>query len=153
MNLKSILAILSVVVIFNSCKKEDLITNASMTAKIDGVSWSSITRVTVEKNGYFLITGTSVSGEIIEVTVFGNTASTYTLDPNQAAATCGAVYKPDATSTDSTFVSKSGKVILSKVDTKNNLISGTFNFVVTNLDLSKNITDGVFTDLSYNPEE
>ncbi|OFX44289.1 MAG: hypothetical protein A2046_13565 [Bacteroidetes bacterium GWA2_30_7] len=140
-----------------SCKKDDntnpqsIITNASMIAKIDGTSWNSVTRVTIQKSGIFLITGTSVDGKLIEITVKGTTIGTYNLlaSMDSAAAQCGSIYKPSINNNDSTYASKSGQVKISSIDTENKLISGTFNFVVTNLEITKNITDGKFTDLKY----
>ena len=122
-----------------------------MTAKIDGAKWTSITRVTIQKSGIFLITGTSTDGQAIEVTVNGTTSGTYTLEASTSSpsAQCGSIYKPTINSTDSTYVSKSGKVIITNIDTENKLISGTFNFVVTKLDATKNITEGKFSDLAY----
>lgn len=140
-----------------SCKKDnpitpqDIITNASMTAKIDGAAWTSLTRVTVQKSGMFLITGTSSDNQVLEVTTRGIVAGTYKFDVSMtsASAECVSIYKPSLNNNDSTFASTSGQVILSKVDTENKLISGTFNFVVTNSSITKNITEGKFTDLKY----
>lgn len=139
-------------VLISSCKKDgSILSNAIMTAKIDGTKWVSITRVTIQKSGIFLITGTSTEGQAIEVTINGSTTGTYTLEAStsSASAQCGAIYKPTINNSDSTYVSKSGQVAISKIDTENQLISGTFNFVVTNLDVTKNITEGKFSDLKY----
>lgn len=140
-----------------ACKKDEpvtpqsLLSNASMTATIDGIKWTSLTRVTIQKNGLFLITGTSSDGKVLEVTVKGIINGTYNFEASMdsVAAQCGSIYKPSLNNNDSTFVSNSGQVIISNVDTENKQISGTFHFVVTNLNVTKNITEGKFTDLKY----
>lgn len=154
-NLLFILTIVCITVL--SCKKDDpitpqdIITNASMTAKIDGVAWTSLSRLTIQKNGYFLISGTSSEGQLIEVTVKGITPGTYnfTVSMDSASAQCGSIYKPSVNNTDSTYISKSGQVIISSIDAEKKLISGSFNFVVTKLDVDKNITEGKFKDLNF----
>ena len=63
MNKKFIIILIIVVTAFiSSCKKEDVINeivpNAEMTAKINGVSWKAVARVTRISGGNIFITGT-----------------------------------------------------------------------------------------------
>ncbi|OFX17577.1 MAG: hypothetical protein A2033_04550 [Bacteroidetes bacterium GWA2_31_9] len=156
--MRNYILILSIISLtFMSCKKDDpitpqdIITNASMTAKIDGATWSSFTRVTVQKSGMFSIIGTSSEGQVIDVTVKGITVGDYnfSVTMDSASAQCGSIYKPSVNNNDSTFISKSGQVKITSIDTEKKLVSGSFNFIVTKLDIDKIITEGKFQDLQY----
>lgn len=152
-NLAKILSLLLVLVVvtFFSCSKEDLKIFASMSAKIDGTQWDSSARVTVLEADKFVITGTSLSGEVIAITILGSDEGTYTLAITPPSAECSALYKASAsTSTEDAYVSSKGEVVLTKVDKTNKKISGTFKFTVTRLTETMEITEGEFEDLSYN---
>ena len=152
-------------ILFSSCKKDkdddsnNIITNATMTATVDGASWTSITRVTKHyKNpASFVITGTSVNGQVIVITVRGDQVGHYTSSTSidSASAQVGCVWQPDASSpTTDNYFSKSGTVDISEIDTANTKISGTFSFDLIKTDslgyqTAKTITNGKFTGLSY----
>lgn len=159
------LSVLFIVVIIamSSCKKEDvqeLITStASMSAKIDGTSWSAVTRVTkhFENSQKFVISGTSTNGEVLVITVFGDTQGTYSSSTSidSLSAKVGCVWQPDASSpTTDNYVSQSGTVTFSSVNTSDKKVSGTFSFSLLDQSLSnsKSITEGKFTDLSYSEQ-
>lgn len=149
MNLSfKVIIIVFAALFISSCDKEDLM-SGSMSAKIDGASWSSATQVTILKSNTFFITATSLSGQILEVTIVGTTTGTYELDVAGVQAGCGAVYKPGVSSESENFASKSGTVKLSEVTDET--ISGTFEFSLTTTDLSSSIeiVEGKFDDLPY----
>lgn len=145
-----VLAIVALLFITVSCKKEE--GASSMSAKIDGVSWSTITRVTRHQGTNFIITGTSATGTVIAVTVRGDEQKTYSFSASMdsVSAQCVAVYQPSITSpSEDNYFSRSGSVTLSEVDTENKKISGTFEFTVMNLEDAKEITAGKFENLTY----
>lgn len=149
--LNLILGLLLVAIIFVACQKEG---DPMMSAKIDGTTWTTVTRVTkhISSPASFVITGTSVDGKVVVITIKGDQEGTYTSSSaiDTLNAQVGAVWQPSATSpTTDNFVSKSGTVTISEIDSKKNTISGTFTFVLSNLSEEKSITDGKFSDLEY----
>ena len=135
---------------FSSCDEEDLKLFASMSCEIDGQEWDSAVRATTLQTGKFVITGTSLDGKVVVITILGSEEGTYSLALNPPAAECGAVYKASASISDEdAYVSSTGEVVLTKVDTDEQEISGTFEFSVTRLTETFEITDGEFEDISY----
>lgn len=136
-----------------SCSKDGSSSSTKMSALIDGKTWDSSIRVSLLQNGIFTITGTSLTGEIIAITINGSTTGTYTLSVLPVSTQCAATYKASATASSSDiYASVSGKVVLTKVDLTSKLISGTFEFTMTlpsSLTSVKSITQGQFNDLSY----
>jgi hypothetical protein len=163
MNIKGLLfvcALLSAAVF--SCKKDSNEVKASMGAKIytvnlenDTINWSAVTRVTVLKNEIFTITGTSLnadlSNDVLAITVNGVKPETYTLnpDPLNFSAQCGCAYTTKFNGASVVFLGTSGNVVITKVDTGNKLISGTFEFSVLSGNVTKTITKGTFENLKY----
>ena len=139
------------VLIFISCSKDEdgNTVQPSMSALIDDEQWNAITRVTILEDGKFIITGTSLSGKTLTITIFGTTEGKYEL--NLTSATTGAVYKESVSLTaEDAYISATGEVDLTEVNTSKKKISGTFSFIVIrNLTNTINITDGEFTSLSY----
>lgn len=165
--MKYLLILASALVIFASgCKKDDDSTGlinltASMTAKIDGESWKSFTRVTnLTKTGTLLgdqfnIIGTSAGGDIINITILGTEVGDYNFKlsvDSSAAARFTAFYKTSVVSANSeNFIANSGTVSITAIDTQNKKISGTFSFsaIQTTLVGVAAITEGKFTNLKY----
>jgi len=149
--MKKVIFLLVAVLFFFSCSKDDDGNTIfpSMSALIDDEEWSAITRVTVLEDGKFVITGTSLAGKILTITIFGSTEGKYEL--NLTSATVGAVYKESVNiTTEDAYVSATGEVDLTEVNTSKQKISGTFSFIVIrNLTNTINITEGEFTSLSY----
>ena len=148
--MKKIFNILLLAVVIFSCSKDDgSIFKASMSAVIDDEEWNAITRVTILEEGKFIITGTSLNGKILAITIGGTTEGIYELSLTSAMA--GAVYKESATtSTADAYVSATGEVNLTDVNNSKKRISGTFSFIaIRNLTNTINITDGEFKDLLY----
>lgn len=138
-------------VLLSSCKKEAIdITGKKMAAYIDGKTWDTNVRATVLQNGVFVITGTSILDGILVITINGENPGTYNFSATSLQLSCLATYTPSALNPADTYASTSGKVILTKVDTQNKTISGTFEFTVVNATLDfKSIKSGVFNDISY----
>ena len=134
-----------------TCSKDDDSGTPYMGAKIDGSDWKAITRVTVLEDEKFVITGTALNGEVVAITVFGTSEDTYELGLTSAG--CAAVYKKSGlgTPTEDTYVSATGEVILTDVNTSAQEISGTFSFTLVKglLNSTLTITDGSFQNLSY----
>ncbi|MCX6256894.1 MAG: DUF6252 family protein [Bacteroidia bacterium] len=68
-----------IIAVIGSCKKDSTQLTASMSAKVNGAAWSTVVRVTTLQSGNFIITGTSLAGEIMTITILGNVPGTYTL--------------------------------------------------------------------------
>ena len=138
----------------NSCDDDNnTIKNAltaSMSATIDGNSWTAVTRVTVRESGKFNITGTSIDGQVINLTTFSDSVKTYTLQPPTSMQFSG-LYNPDATApaTDN-YLATTGTVTITSIDETNKKVSGTFEFTgKKNLTESVSITNGTFSNLGY----
>ena len=157
-NLIIILAFLTIGSGFISCDKEDVedaaasISNASMTASVNDTSWTSITRVSkfFTTTNIFVLTGTSTDGKILAVTIKGAEIGTYTSSTSidSLSAQVGAAWRANGKN----YVSKEGRVEITKLDKTNKKISGTFSFKILNAnDLAEQIsvTSGKFDNLSY----
>jgi hypothetical protein len=136
-----------------SCKKDSNSTvPTKMSATIGGKQWESLTRTTILQTdaNIFVITGISLTGEVLAVTVYGSTPGTYDLTiAIPIKAQCAGSYMPSATSSD-VYVSSTGTVVLSKVDKTAKKISGTFSFTLNKTVAdTKTVTNGVFNDLLY----
>lgn len=141
-------------VIAGSCKKDSddgsPVAATKMGCKIDGAAWNSVSRVTQYYDNKFIITGTSMDGKVIIITIFGDTQGTYNLQVGELES--GATYSPSVLSS-VIYASLSGSVVLTKVDKDNKKISGTFQFTAAKANELTNqisITNGEFSDLTYN---
>ncbi len=150
--------ILLVAISFIACKKDSKVDDiinptASFTCKINGTSWSAITRITKRQGNNFIITGTgSLGNDVLNITTFGITAKTYTLDPINATTEFSATFTTDTNTSDSLYQAVNGTVTLTSVDTVNKKISGTFSFrscKIINPLLLKEVTNGSFSNLNY----
>lgn len=125
--------------------------NAAMSCKIDGQSWTAFTRVTTNTAGTFVINGSALSSDALNITIAGETVGTYTLGTMQFGFT--ASYSPVATNPDSAYTALNGTVAITELNTATKKISGTFQFNAINVlnnNLNRAVTEGVFTSLSYN---
>lgn len=150
MGKRLMLLLVAITLIMGSCKKDsDSVTK--MGANIDGKNWNAgLLRLTNLTGNVFSIVGTSLTGEVLEITINGNTPGVYEL--NLTKQECLAIYKKGGinTSPSDFFTSVSGKVNLTKVDLANKKISGTFDFNCAQLSLQTVIvSNGSFNDLSY----
>ncbi len=156
--IKSLLLILSLfLMIATSCKKDSngnpIIPgiNTSMDAKIDGVIWSSITRVTNKNGNTINMIGTSLDGKIIEINITP-TITTESLAINKDYTLTGnAFFKKDINaSANDIYGAISGTVRLSALDLTNKLISGTFSFTAVSISFgTSTITAGTFANVSF----
>ncbi len=155
MKMRKILFIAVLFAVISSCSKDDdSVLTTKMSATIDNTEWSSITRVTVLTDKGFVITGTSLDGKSLSITLLGSTEGTYELSLNSVQF--GAIYKESAsTSTDDAYVAISGEVVLTNVNTSSKEISGTFSFVLKKslTGSSISVTEGAFTNLKYTEPE
>ncbi len=145
------------IIITASCKKDGdsplpniVNPSASMTAKVSGANWTATTRVTVLFNNSFIITGTSLGGKVIEVSIFGDSPGTYVLDPMQSITQMQGLWKPDGSSSGQNYISVRGTTELTTVDTLNKKISGNFEFVAArSANDTVYVQNGAFENLSY----
>lgn len=149
MGKKLLVLLVAVAFVMASCKK-DSDTIHKLSAKIGGKSWVANLRVTNLTGNVFTITGTSLSGEMLVLTIFGNTQNTYEFSINEQK--CALVYKKAGISSSATdiYTGISGKVILTKVDMVNKKLSGTFDFTCSGLAIIPiSISGGSFNDLDF----
>jgi hypothetical protein len=116
-----------------------------MNATIDGKQWSAPMPIGVLSNGVLVVTGSSLTGELIALTIYGDVAKSYTQSLLPLAS-----YKASLTTTTAdAFVSTSGTIVLTKIDATNKLVSGTFNFTLVDNTLAVKQIQGTFNDVSY----
>lgn len=136
------------VITLNSCNK-DSSAPTKMSCTINGTTWTPDARLTVLSGGYFTITATTASlsqSASLVIVIHGTTIGTYTFNPLQAQTQCEVTYTPSLLSPTDTYLGATGSVKLTKVDQTSKLISGTFQFVLTNGTI---ISQGLFNDLQY----
>jgi hypothetical protein len=153
--MRKILFIAVLFVVISSCSKDDdSALPTKMSAAIGNAEWSSITRVTVLTDKGFVITGTSLDGKSLSITILGSTEGTYELSLNSVQF--GAVYKESvSTSTGDAYAAISGEVVITNIDASSKEISGTFNFVLKKelAGESISVTGGTFTNLKYTEQK
>jgi hypothetical protein len=156
--MKKITLMFLVLSAFVSCKKDSKVNDivnpsASFSCYINGNKWTAITRVTKKENNKFIITGTgSLGKDVLNITIFGTQAKTYTLSPIDGITEFSATFTLDTQTTDSLYQAINGTVKINSVDTVNKKISGTFQFktskIIEPLRI-KEITNGEFSNLTY----
>lgn len=153
-----LLVLLSINLAFFSCEEaKDVLPIGKMEATIDGNPWEAITRVAILESGYFSLTGTSTSGDIISIIIKGNTEGTYSFDVSVSGveAEVTGFFKPAAAEDDSeNYIIKKATVVLSDVNTGDKKISGTFELEVAKMEGTTaletlEITEGIFEDVKY----
>lgn len=149
MGKKLLVLLVAVTMVMASCKK-DSDTVHKLSANIGGKSWVANLRVTNLTGNVFTITGTSLSGEMLVITIFGNTQDTYQFSVNEQK--CALVYKKAGinSSPSDIYTGISGTITLTKVDMVNKKISGTFDFTCSGLAIIPlSIKSGSFNDLDF----
>ncbi len=132
---------------FSSCDKLNI---ASMSATVNDTTWTSSVRLTVLDSSNFLITGTSLSGDIIAMTIFGATENTYSLGIDTAISIGFEAVYTNGISLNNVYTATSGQVELTKIDADAETVSGTFKFSAMNPELATlEVKAGKFTDLKY----
>ena len=137
-----------------SCKKvaDDILDLfPEMSASVDGNEWNSITRKTSLKDGKFIISGVSTSGETIVLTTFGTATGEY--DLSITSIEMAAVYNDtdidDIDNPTNAYFGLTGTVNLTEVNNSAKTVSGTFSFTAAKLDDIVEVTNGKFEDLKF----
>lgn len=153
---KGILLIIVLSAMLSCSKDNDVKPKPSMKAKVNGIEWNAVTRITALSDNKFFITGTALDAQTLlpkqslSITIIGITEGTYVLGLNSVQ--CEAIYKESISATsDDAYVALSGTVVLTKVNTTAKEISGTYNFILkrTLTGTTVTIAEGSFTNLSY----
>jgi len=151
--IKIILVFVSMVMFFTiGCKKDSNILTTKMSATIDGKNWNSTTRVTVKNSTGFIITAQQVSTTLVTsslvVRIGGFNTGTYNVIATNN--TCLGTYTPNIETATESYISATGTVNLTEVNTGDKTISGTFEFTCANLSLQTvSVASGSFKDLKY----
>jgi hypothetical protein len=137
-----------IVFMATGCESEETF-SYHMSATIDGNQWRTLMPATVMQKDKYVITGTSLNGKVLTLTIMGNEPGTYSFLKGK----CMAVYKDSPTlSDDDAFASISGEIFLTEVDEENKKLSGTFSFKMIKKEDALNpiyIEQGVFDGIKY----
>lgn len=152
-------------VFFTACQKETSIENSNNTngsgvtgdfrAKINGTQWVANQVAKADRaQGLITLMGQSNDGKSLVITLTDSGVHDYVVDENtfnSAAYMTSATAAPLSTNQSNLDSLAGGVVKVTALDTANKKISGTFSFKVYRMtDSAKaNITQGVFTNLSY----
>ncbi len=160
-------SLLSLFMLVSSCSKEEqesvlnTVLPDKFTANIHDTTWSADVRKTTLTDNSIVLVGTSINASILEITIFGITPATYTLNTaifdSAASAQTAALFKRSATtSITDVYVAKKGSVTITAVNYIQKTITGTFNFKAYKIRYSQQliidsltISNGEFTDLKY----
>jgi hypothetical protein len=150
--MKKAVFIISTLLLFSGCSLEEILDEIApdMTAKIDGLEWKASFPYSALDDDKFIVTGVSLSGESISITINSTASGNYEL--SLMSAECAAIYKKTTSSSlDDAYLAISGNVTLTEVNTEQKTISGTFSFSVKRglTEPVINITEGKFEYLSY----
>ncbi len=136
----------------NSCKKDSNgnVVIPSMSAKINLADWSSLVRTATITGNTLSVNGSSLGGEIIQLTVTPDNNATLATNVSYTISVTSFYKKSINASLEDAYFALSGTVKLTQLDLTNKLISGTFNFSAssTNFGLAA-ITNGEFTNISF----
>ncbi len=154
----SILIALTLVSI-NSCDTEIAELIPSMKATVNGEEWNSVFRLSTVTDSTIVVMGTPTASETADKTIilttFGATEGTYSLNLGSLTSECTVIYKKTANATDGGddyYVAYEANIVISKLDTENQKISGTFNAKLRSTGSATDeviITDGSFENLLY----
>jgi|ERR1035437_153628 hypothetical protein len=159
----------SFIIIINGCKKKDNTTTTTtptptsptpiFTATIDGNSFSATSISYGGSNNNYSIEskyGTTNNPAIIlnfspqYYIPLPLPLGTYSLKQDSLGFGNRGIYYVDNTHTFSTYMSPdTGTVVITKSDTINHRVSGTFNFICTDGTNIHTITNGLFTNINY----
>jgi Family of unknown function (DUF6252) len=127
--------------------------SGNFTATISGTAWSADSlQMALVGNGVVNISGLAKTGEQISMILPSFKTGTYTVNSNSSGYALYVNFNdPQGNVYLSNVGSSSGSVVISKIDTVNKVISGTFSFSVTNsVDMTvKTITNGSFNNIPY----
>ncbi len=143
----------AIFLINNSCTKEDQeevkeAVAGTMNADIAGVAWTADAPVGNVSSDRITVTGVGTK-KSIALTIEGVATGTYNI--SISSITGGVLVTNTDSATTKTYVSKSGKIVISDINTTSKRISGFYDFKAfsTNLKDSVTVSSGQFTNLKY----
>ncbi len=152
--LRKSLQLLSIVLLITSCGKDPVtptppvVNHGNFFAKIANKDWEGRTAFAKVEGGHVKIFAVNEDGSKLQFDIPSITPGTYKVNELQPTQ---ATYMPDSTETFNGNVSLSfgGEIILTKCDTTNKIVSGTFHMTLAQtVDKHKvTIEDGYFTDI------
>ena len=168
-NYRVFLAVLSCFLMLTACEKEFSVENGipggggggglqgSFRAKIDGVQWiANSMRAASRVGGVIAISGSSSDGKLMVLRVADSGVHVYkflSTSSTNAGAFQDSALAPIASLTTNQWVVDStyGTLNITSIDDVRKTMSGTFSmYVIRALDgIKRNITEGVFTDISF----
>lgn len=140
-------------VLFSSCKEDEQLVLATMSAEIDGQAWQSTPAAAAayEYSEYMTVAGYNLDGQYILISIRGNQPGEYSFEPLEAQTETYAIFMEDKDAAESEldkkkYLAVSGKVVVSSIS--DGKISGTFNFVAKNdLETTTTISNGKFSNV------
>lgn len=138
--------------IFSSCKKDSNgnVVIPSMSAKINLTDWSALVRTATITGNTLSVNGSSLGGEIIQLTVTPANSATLTTNVTYDISITSFYKKSLSAGIDDTYFAVTGSVKLTQLDMTNKLISGTFSFNASSTSFGlAAITNGEFTNISF----
>jgi len=143
--------IITMLVLSSGCKKDNSVTpTGSMTAKINGASWSASIISDTIQNGTITISGKSQDNSLIWINLNQVRTGVFTL--NDSSIHTASYYSGDGISsyTTSYGLNASGQVNITGINYNDSLMSGTFSFIgVSPIGGEKQIADGKFNELHF----
>lgn len=155
----------SMLLMFTGCSKDDdnNATNtptpaaASMTAKVDGVAWSSLSNKVAASiiSNVTNLTGVASDSTVLTISIQDAVSVGDTIDLGPGSGNAGAfLLTPNGTANGWSSNGNPacyGEMIITAMDVTNKKISGTFEYKVWRAtdNTFKTITDGVFTNVTY----
>jgi hypothetical protein len=161
MKLRSPLYILAALLFsFVSCTKEVSNENggngpvsSDFYATVDGIQWNADSLQLIDaSNGQISILGLSKTGAEIDMSVPEFKTGTYTLNAQSVPiAAYGNIFDPSGNIYLSNVGTAGGTITISSIDTISKMMSGSFQFTLTNPsdNISKTITKGIFFNIPY----
>ncbi|TAJ11837.1 hypothetical protein DMA11_15370 [Marinilabiliaceae bacterium JC017] len=154
-----------------SCESDDVIDSAKdllgikdkFTAEINGKSWSADVRVVKKMTSpvnSFSIVGTSIDGQVIQITTVGDTKGDYSISLMESIAKLNlnlfiASYTKKVSDISTLSKATKGEVEITEIGKKDgkDYISGTFELTITTDNGDIEIKNGVFKELFYSNKE
>jgi hypothetical protein len=146
----SSLIILTLLVASLSCKKDG--TSPTMTASINGTSWSGLA-TGLSTSGTIVISGVTLTTEAIVLTINGTAAGTYQLNPLTLSTQCAVVYKKSGVATPGSsdyYIAQNATIVITSIST-DKYATGTFTCTLVHslADVLNplTVTSGTFTNI------
>lgn len=125
--------------------------------KIDGKEWRPKSVSAIVSNNLIMIGGETDNGQSVMLSLRASKEGTYYL--NNATGFSMATFKQDVDLprifTTNGEAKGGGTLVISKIDTNNHKISGSFQFLLVDPQTGneRNVTEGIFTDISYQDQQ